>query len=185
MLQDGADHFSAALEMIRHGLAVLIFTDLSHQFQMDTEIALGDLLNLGYGRYDKPQSYVLLLVNPVINKMLAALKNPAQLEISDTVYDAMLDAQYAATAPAGVTSRRGADKFWLRSILVDKADSSCKNAHQSTGPHDTTSTRFNAVKHGLLARGITELDDSDAYESLLQRLTELKCPVGDLENSLV
>jgi len=32
-----------------------------------------------------------------------------------------------------------------------------------------------------LARGITELDDSDAYESLVQRLTASYRPVGDLE----
>jgi len=64
---------------------------------------------------------------------------------------------------------------------VNKADSNRKNAQRSTGPNDTKSTRFNAVKHGLLAKGITELDDSEAYESLLQRLTDAYRPVGDLE----
>lgn len=65
---------------------------------------------------------------------------------------------------------------------MNKADSNRVNAQSSTGPRDTTSTRFNAVNHGLLARGITELDDSDAYESLIQRLTLAHRPVGDLEN---
>lgn len=51
---------------------------------------------------------------------------------------------------------------------MDKADSNRKNAQRSTGPDNTTSTRLNAVKHGQLARGITELDDSDARESLIQ-----------------
>jgi len=46
------------------------------------------------------------------------------------------------------------------------------------------STRHNAVKHGLLAKGTTELDDSDAYEALILRLTEAYRPVGDLEKSL-
>jgi hypothetical protein len=68
---------------------------------------------------------------------------------------------------------------------VDRADSNRKNAERSTGPHDTTSTRLNAVKHGLLARGITELDDPDAYESLTRRLTEANRPVGDLEKFFV
>jgi len=68
---------------------------------------------------------------------------------------------------------------------MDKADSNRKNAQRSTGPDDTTSTRLNAVKHGLLARGITELDDSDAHGSLIQRLTETYCPVGDLEKFLI
>jgi hypothetical protein len=68
---------------------------------------------------------------------------------------------------------------------MEKADSNRQNAQQSTGPHDTTSTRFNAVKHGLLARGMTELDDSDEYKSLIQRLTEAYRPVGDLEKFFV
>jgi DNA-binding transcriptional MerR regulator len=97
MLQDEADHFSVATEMMRHGLAVLILTDLSEQFDMDADFAIGDLLKMGYCRYDKPQGYVLLLVNPLINKMLAALKNPVRLEISDTIYDAIYEAQAART----------------------------------------------------------------------------------------
>lgn len=68
---------------------------------------------------------------------------------------------------------------------MDKTESNRKNGRRSTGPHDTTSTRLNAVKHGLLARGITELDDSDAYESLVQRLTEGYRPLGDLEKFFV
>ena len=95
MLQEGADHFSAAVEMMKHGLAVLILTDLSHQFDMDADFALGDLLGMGYYRYDKPQSCVLLLVNPIINKMLAALKEPVRLDMADTIYDALGSAQAA------------------------------------------------------------------------------------------
>ena len=68
---------------------------------------------------------------------------------------------------------------------MNQADSNRVNAQSSTGPRDTTSTRFNAVNHGLLARGITELDDSDAYESSIQRLTVAYRPVGDLEIFLV
>lgn len=68
---------------------------------------------------------------------------------------------------------------------VDKAESNRKNAQQSTGPRDTTATRFNAVRHGLLAKGITELDDPVAYEALKKRLTTLYRPVGDLEQFFV
>jgi hypothetical protein len=64
---------------------------------------------------------------------------------------------------------------------VNKADSNRLNSQNSTGPDDTTLTRFNAVKHGLSAKGMTELDDSEAYESLVQRLTLDYRPVGDLE----
>lgn len=68
---------------------------------------------------------------------------------------------------------------------MNKADSNRVNAQSSAGPRDTSSTRLNAVKHGLLAKGITELDDSDAYESLAQRLAEARRPVGDLEKFFV
>jgi hypothetical protein len=68
---------------------------------------------------------------------------------------------------------------------MDKAESNRKNAQFSTGPRNTESTRHNAVKHGLLAKGITELDDSDAYESLLQQLMRLYRPVGEVEDFLV
>jgi hypothetical protein len=69
--------------------------------------------------------------------------------------------------------------------IVNKADSNRQNAKRSTGPHDTQATRLNAVKHGLLAKGITQLDDSDAYEALLQRLMQSYRPVGDVESFLV
>jgi hypothetical protein len=68
---------------------------------------------------------------------------------------------------------------------MGNAESNRKNAQKSTGPHDTTSTRLNATKHGLLARGMTELDDSDAYEALVQRLIAAKQPVGDIEEFYV
>jgi hypothetical protein len=68
---------------------------------------------------------------------------------------------------------------------MNKTDSNRVNAQSSTGPRDTSSTRLNAVKHGLLAKGITELDDSEAYESLAQRLAEAYRPVGDLEEFFV
>lgn len=56
---------------------------------MDADFAIADLLSLGYYRCEDPQSYVFLPVNPIINKMLAALHMPIQLEISDKAYDAL------------------------------------------------------------------------------------------------
>jgi hypothetical protein len=68
---------------------------------------------------------------------------------------------------------------------MDKAESNRKNAQRSTGPRDTKSTSLNAVRHGLLAKGITELDDPELYEALLQRLMLFYRPVGDVEEFLV
>ena len=86
MLEDEANHYSAAVEMMRLGLAVVIFTDLNEQFEMNLDSVIGNSIRLGYCRYDEPQSYVLLLVNPIINKMLAAQMEATRLEISDKSY---------------------------------------------------------------------------------------------------
>ena len=88
MLQQRADHFQAALRMMQHGLAVFIFTDLEQSFDMEADFAVADMLELGYCRYDDPQAYIFLCVNPIVNKILTALKKPGRLEISDKVYKA-------------------------------------------------------------------------------------------------
>jgi hypothetical protein len=87
------------------------------------------------------------------------------------------------TLSKGVSDRLGAARSssLVKESTVNKADSNRKNAERSTGPRDTTSTRLNAVQHGLLAKGITELDDAVEYESLLERLKQVYRPVGDLE----
>jgi len=60
-----------------------------------------------------------------------------------------------------------------------------RNGQKSQGPRDTTSTRFNAIKHGLLSVGITELDDADGYHTTLSNLMREKNPVGAIETLLV
>lgn len=59
------------------------------------------------------------------------------------------------------------------------------NGQKSHGPTNTTSTRFNATKHGLLATGVTELDDAEGYHTLLRDLIKEKNPVGPTEMFLV
>ena len=94
MLQEKSDHFQAAVRMMQHGLAVFIFTDLEKSFDMDADIAIADMLELGYCRYDHPHAYIFICVNPIINKILTALKKPVRLEISDKVYKARWAANY-------------------------------------------------------------------------------------------
>ena len=65
-----------------------------------------------------------------------------------------------------------------------RIESNRRNSRRSTGPNDTTSTRFNAVKHGLLAEGITELDNPETFPAFCARLeAELK-PAGEIESFL-
>lgn len=59
------------------------------------------------------------------------------------------------------------------------------NGQKSHGPADTTRTRFNATKHGLLSAGVTELDDAEGYKTQLRRMMEEKKPVGVIEKFLV
>src|SRR5438876_4438189 len=86
MLQEKADHLQAAVRMMQHGLAVFVFSDLEESFEMDADIAIADMLELGYCRFDHPHAYIFICVNPIANKILAALKKPIRLEISDKVY---------------------------------------------------------------------------------------------------
>ena len=59
-----------------------------------------------------------------------------------------------------------------------------KNAALSTGPKNCTSTRFNAVKHGLLAQGIMELDSPETFPAFCAKITAELQPVGEIENIL-
>jgi hypothetical protein len=66
-----------------------------------------------------------------------------------------------------------------------KLAANCLNGRKGTGPKNTSVTRFNAVTHGLLVAGITELDDAEGYHDILRDLKQEKNPVGVLEKSLV
>ncbi len=56
---------------------------------------------------------------------------------------------------------------------------------ESHGPKNTTSIPSNATKHGLPAVGVTELDDAEAYSTMLSDLIGEKNPVGPMEMFLV
>src|ERR1700693_2381580 len=58
-------------------------------------------------------------------------------------------------------------------------------ANRGNAKKNTTSTRFNATKHGLLAAGVTELDEAEGYSNTLADLKREKNPVGIVENFLL
>ncbi len=68
---------------------------------------------------------------------------------------------------------------------LTRTEANRENAHLSTGPKDTTSTRFNATKHGLLAEGVTELDSPEKFNPLLSQLEFEMQPVGEVERFIV
>ena len=69
--------------------------------------------------------------------------------------------------------------------MSNRESANRRNAKKSTGPNDTTNTRLNATKHGLLSVGVTELDDAEGYHSLLRDLIAEKNPQGPTETFLV
>jgi DNA-binding transcriptional MerR regulator len=98
MLHEGKDHFKVAARMVQHGLAVFVLTDLLETFDIGADIAIADMLALGYCRYDDPQAYILLHINPIVNKILAALKKPARWKISDNAYKARREGEAVSRA---------------------------------------------------------------------------------------
>ena len=66
-----------------------------------------------------------------------------------------------------------------------RAEANRCNAKKSTGPKDTTSTRYNAVKHGLLAEGVTELDSPETFTEFCAKIAAELQPVGEIETFLV
>jgi hypothetical protein len=73
----------------------------------------------------------------------------------------------------------------IQEDMVTRGFANRRNSEKSTGPNNTTSTRFNATKHGLLAAGVTELDEAEGYRATLSDLGREKEPVGALEKFLV
>src|SRR5712691_9228396 len=131
MLQEKSDHFQAAARMMQHGLAVFIFTDLEQSFEMNADFAIADMLELGYCRYDHPHAYIFICVNPIVNKILTALKKPVRLEISDKVYKARwaADAKFRVQDDAELAvldamrdnhvKRFSVTKKWDKEILLE------------------------------------------------------------------
>ena len=93
MLQDGANHLQAAVDMMRCGFAVFILTDLKETFVLDSDLEFEDMFHYGYLRAGESQGYVFVQVNHLVNRLLACLKKPAALHIHDEVYDAVSQAR--------------------------------------------------------------------------------------------
>jgi hypothetical protein len=97
MLQDGADHLKAAIEIMRNGCAVFIMTDMKKTFIMDSDLEFEDLFQCGFFRDQEDQGYVFIQVNYLVNRLLACLKKPVALRIHDETYRAVTQARAETT----------------------------------------------------------------------------------------
>lgn len=71
-------------------------------------------------------------------------------------------------------------------ISKKKTEANRKNALKSTGPKDTSLTRLNALKHGILSKElILEGEDEKALQQLGKRLRTELAPQTELENIFV
>ena len=95
MLQEGADHCRAALQMMSLGFAVFILTDLESHFQLETDYELGNLLRIGMVRDEGAQGYILLGVTHIVHQLLEVLGAPDGLRISKAAYQQLRQADAA------------------------------------------------------------------------------------------
>ncbi len=66
-----------------------------------------------------------------------------------------------------------------------KIESNRVNASHSTGPRNTQRTRHNAIRHGLLAAGLTEWDDPAEYQENIHALTAIYASSDPLDAFLI
>ena len=73
-----------------------------------------------------------------------------------------------------------------KTTSLAKIEANRNNAQKSTGPKDTSLTRLNALKHGLLSKEVLiQGEDHFSLEELGSRLRIELAPEGELENILV
>ncbi len=88
MLQEGANHLEAAIQMMGSlGVGVWLLTDFEKTFIMDSELEFADLWQHGYFGPNREKSFVLLPIDTLVNRLLACLKEPIQLEAHGRGYE--------------------------------------------------------------------------------------------------
>lgn len=84
MRRDNANHLAGAIRLMDRGLSVYLLTDLAETFVMDSDLEFEMLLSGGYFRADVPQSFLFVSINPLVERLRAAVKTPSQIT-ADTV----------------------------------------------------------------------------------------------------
>lgn len=89
MNQEGANHLEVAIQMMASlGLPVWLCTDGKEAFIMDSELEFRDLVEHGFlGGGHKEAAYAFLKVSPLVNRLLASVKDPVQIEAHGHAYE--------------------------------------------------------------------------------------------------
>ena len=139
MTQDGANHLQAAAElMVRLGVEVWLMTDFKESFVMDSELEFADLWTHGY--FGGPSNaFAFLKVSPLVNRLLATLKEPLVLPSHGRGRKLMADVHRTATAQSQAELqilRQVRDKQ-VASLEIEMKDGSIQRIHRLTR-HDPT-----------------------------------------------
>ncbi len=155
MLQEGADHYQVAIEMMaKLGVNVWLMTDFERQFVMDTELEFADMWKWGAFGGETP-AYAFLLLNPLVNKLLACLKEPVHLPNHGRGYELVHAVQDATTV-------RGPEEFkalqLIRSGEYESVEVCLRNG---------TISRFRLTDHADPSLPIEQLVGTAEFQSML------------------
>ncbi len=98
MLVSDANIAQDAVDLMNNfGMTIYLLTDLKETFIMDTDAEIEDLFRMGMFRGSDEQGYLLIKINPLINKLLS-FKGVGPIDTSDKVYDFMHKLEQQTTA---------------------------------------------------------------------------------------
>jgi hypothetical protein len=92
MRKPPANHLDVALEVMSRGMCLMLLTDLKTTFVLDADLEVADLMHTGYFRNENSEGFILLKMNPLVNRLLACRKEPVHLPIRVEFYKAIQDA---------------------------------------------------------------------------------------------
>jgi hypothetical protein len=91
--------------------------------------------------------------------------------------DSCAQKQKKGASPCAQKQKKGTSQ---RKIQANR-----RNSLRSTGPENTQRTRYNALKHGLLAAGLTQWDDAEKYEENIHALTAIYSSSDPVDTFLI
>jgi len=179
MLQDGADHLQAAIEIMGQGMAVVLMTDLKETFVMDSDLEIEDLLHLGYFRHEGRQGYLLIKLNPLVNRLLGCLKEPVTLSIHDAIYRVVRNAR----GELGIRSQEEFEVLRLlrsgeyRKVIVHLNDGKILRADTEAGVSEAEQRRLLKVLDGEQFQTVTvTLHDGKIVKATKQKPVKFDKP---------
>lgn len=72
------------------GFTVCLLTDLKDDFIIDTDIEIASLMRAGLMRQEKSKDYIMLRLNPLVNKILSTLELPL-IPSGDAIYSKLFE----------------------------------------------------------------------------------------------